>query len=138
MNRAERRRQERYLRSAQGLKDIQADQKALVSERELYSNAVKRLDAMTREDVTQVAYNEGYKAGVEESGQKIIHRYFAATMLALNDVCGFGQDRCLRVMQKIDQYIIECLTDDELVEKAQNKLKIEIVMDEGINRAQPM
>ena len=138
MNRAERRRQERYLRSAQGLKDIQADQKALVSERELYSNAVKRLDAMTREDVTQVAYNEGYKAGVEEAGQKIIHRYYTATIMALHELFGFGQDRCLRTLRKIDECIIKHLTDDELVEATKKMVGIDIDMSEGINRAQPM
>lgn len=138
MNRAERRRQERYLRSAQGLKDIQADQKALVSERELYSNAVKRLDAMTREDVTQVAYNEGYKAGVEESGQKIIYRYYTATIMALHELFGFGQDRCLRTLRKIDECIIKHLTDDELVEATKKMVGIDIDMSEGVNRAQPM
>jgi len=138
MNRAERRRQERYLRSAQGLKDIQSDQKALVSERELYSNAVKRLDAMTREDVTQVAYNEGYKAGVEESGQKIIYRYYTATIMALHELFGFGQDRCLRTLRKIDECIIKHLTDDELVEATKKMVGIDIDMSEGINRAQPM
>lgn len=138
MNREERRRQERYLRSAQGLKDIQANQKALVSERELYSNAVKRLDAMTREDVTQVAYNEGYKAGVEESGQKIIYRYYTATIMALHELFGFGQDRCLRTLRKIDECIIKHLTDDELVEATKKMVGIDIDMSEGINRAQPM
>jgi len=138
MNRAERRRQERYLRSAQGLKDIQADQKALVSERELYSNAVKRLDAMTREDVTQVAYNEGYKAGVEESGQKIIYRYYTATIMALHELFGFGQDRCLGTLRKIDECIIKHLTDDELVEATKKMVGIDIDMEEGINRAQPL
>ena len=138
MNRAERRRQERYLRSAQGLKDIQADQKALNNERAIYANAVKRLDAMTREDVTQVAYNEGYKAGVEESGQKIIYRYYTATIMALHELFGFGQERCLRTLRKIDDCIVQHLTDDELVEATKKLVGIEIDMEEGINRAQPM
>ena len=138
MNRAERRRQERYLRSAQGLKDIQADQKALNNERAIYANAVKRLDAMSRDDVTQVAYNEGYKAGVEESGQKIIYRYYTATIMALHELFGFGQDRCLRTLRKIDECIIKHLTDDELVEATKKMVGIDIDMSEGINRAQPM
>lgn len=109
-----------------------------MSERELYANAVKRLDAMTREDVTQVAYNEGYKAGVEESGQKIIHRYYTATIMALHELFGFGQERCLRTLRKIDECIIKHLTDDELVEATKKMVGIDIDMSEGINRAQPM
>ena len=138
MNRAERRRQERYLRSAQGLKDIQADRKALSNEKEAYAKVVKKLDAMTQEDVTQVAYKDGYRDGVAECGKKIIFRYFTATIMALHELYGFGQDRCLRTLRKIDDCIVQHLTDDELVEATKKLVGIEIDMEEGINRAQPM
>lgn len=138
MNRAERRRQERYLKSAQALKDIQADQKALGNQKKAYEQVVQRLDSMTHEDVVQTAYKRGYQDGVEESGQKIIYRYYTATMMALHELYGFGQERCIRTLRKIDECIIRHLTDDELVESTKKLVGVDIDMTEGINRAQPM
>lgn len=138
MNRAERRRQERYLRSAQGLKDIQADHQALLTQQQVYAQVVNRLDSITQNDITQAAYKKGFDDGVAESGSKIIHRYYTATMMALHELYGFGQDRCIRTLRKIDELIIKHLTDDELVEATKKTVGVEIDMDEGIDRAQPI
>ena len=88
MNRAERRRQERYLRSEQGLKDIQQDRKVLNQSINFYNQVANKLDAMTQEDVTQHAYKKGFEDGVSEAGQKIIFRYYTATMMALHELYG--------------------------------------------------
>lgn len=138
MNRAERRRQERYLRSKQGLQDIQHDEKVLEQTIQLYGAVVNKLDAMTKDDVTQRAYKKGYDDGVAESAHKVIYRYYTATMMALHELFGFGQERCIRTLRKIDECIVRHLTDDELVEATKKAVGVDIDMNEGINRAQPM
>lgn len=59
-------------------------------------------------------------------------------MLALNEEFKFGQGRCMRVLKSIETHLVECLTNQELIEEVEKRLKIEIHMDEAIDRAQPM
>ena len=104
----------------------------------LYDSVTQKLDRMTQEEVSVKAYEKGYRDGVADAAEPVIKRYYAATMMALNDLYGFGQTRCIRALRRIEECLIEHFTDLDLINETEKKLKIEIDMGEGINRAQPM
>lgn len=94
-------------------------------------------NGITDQDL-QDSFKKGYRQGYHDKAWEIIRSYYAATMLALHEEYGFGQDRCIRALKAIETKLVECISNQELVEEAEKQLKIEINMDEAIDRAQPM
>lgn len=94
-------------------------------------------NGITNKDL-EAEYVRGYKAGLNDKAWNIIRAYYSATLIALHDEYGFGQERCLRALRAVETNLIKHLTNLELIEEAEKKLKIEINVEEGIERAQPM
>lgn len=138
MNRAQRRKAEREKRSREYLNGLYLRQKEYDRKLTEGQKELDRLKATTSQDIIDLAYQKGYREGMAEGSKLIIKRYYSATIMALNELYGFGQQRCIKTLHRIEECLIENLTDIDLVEAVQKKLGIEIDMDEGINRAQPM
>lgn len=98
---------------------------------QLYKNGITNSDLVKE-------YEKGYRDGMQNGGKPIIERYYAATMMALHDLYGFGQQRCIKTLRRVEECLIENLTDLDLMKEVEKKLGIEIVMDEAIDRAQPI
>lgn len=138
MNRAERRIAAKNMSSKATLKELEYEKRAVEKQKNMLEQAVIKLNGMTQEEVTQHAYDKGFKDASDKVGDMVVQRYYTATMMALHELYGFGQERCLRTLRKIEELLIMHLTDEELSKATQEKLRIEIDMSEGINRAQPM
>ena len=94
-------------------------------------------NGITQTDLDE-AYNKGFRKGYHDRAWQIIQSYYGATMLALHDEFGFGQGRCIRVLKAIEENLVKCLTNTELIEEVEKKIGVEIHLDDALNRAQPM
>lgn len=75
-------------------------------------------NGITQEDLDK-AYKKGYRAGYQDKAWQSIRSYYGATMLALNEEFKFGQGRCMRVLKSIETHLVECLTNQELIEEVE-------------------
>ena len=142
MNRAQRRKQARELTSRANIEQQNRIIADLRRQQKLFSEQgeaeLERLKNTTSEELIEKAYKKGYGEGMSDAAEPIIERYYCATMMALNELFGFGQKRCLQTLHKIEECLIAQFNDRELANEVEKKLGIQIVLDEGIDRAQPM
>lgn len=93
----------------------------------LYKNGI------TAEDLKhdfQKGYMEGYSTGVGTA----MKTCYAALCLALNDLHGFGRERCYRVMKAMDDKIIYSITSQEVADETLRKMGIRFDINEPLNR----
>ena len=98
---------------------------------QLYKNGI------TQQDIDE-AYQQGFRKGYHDRAFQIIRAYYGATILTLHQEFKFGQERCIRALRGIETNLVNCLTEQELIEQAEKELDIKICLDEAIDRAQPM
>lgn len=102
-----------------------------------YSRAqrIERLltQGISPEDLTK-AYNDGFAEGYRSAAMPTIEACYASIMLALHDLFGFGQERCIRTLNAVDERITTMIVGDDLRREAMDRLGIEINFDEGVNR----
>lgn len=96
MNRQQRRKQER-------------EQQALLRKGEAFRKA-----SPMAEEVHRQGYEEGWKAACNFC----MRICYAASTLALHDLEGYGTKRNTRFLRKMDGYVTNTLTSDEVIEEA--------------------
>lgn len=94
MNRQQRRQQERAEKKIQSMGDT-----------------LRRMNPLA-EDV----YQRGYRAGLEASAEFVIKDCYAAAVLALHDLEGYGSKRSIRFLKAMDSYIVNRLDAEELMD----------------------
>lgn len=82
----------------------------------------------------QKAYDDGFDAGYRAAAMPTVEACYAAVGLALHDQFGFGQERCIRAIQAMDERISTMITSEEIRQETMDRLGIEINVDEGVNR----
>lgn len=86
-------------------------------------------------------FTEGYEAGREEgfkqSAMMTIHRTYGAILCAAHELYGFGQDRGVRLLNKMHEVLVEMLTDEELAQRVLDEVGVEIDWGQPIDLAQP-
>lgn len=93
----------------------------------------------------QGAYTKGYEAGFEkgrETGFKqasthTVECLFGAVVIAAHSLYGFGQERCIRLLNKVYETTLETLSTKELADRAFDEVGIEIDWTEPVEVAQP-
>ena len=107
-------------------RQAKAEQKAA----QLFKNGITEKELIDQ-------FSKGYRAGFQDRAWQIVRAYYASTMLALHDEYGFGQARCIKVLKRVEENLINFLSNQELIEEVENKLKIEINIDEAMDRVSP-
>ena len=86
-------------------------------------------------------FTEGYEAGREEgfkqSAMMTIHRTYGAILCAAHELYGFGQDRGVRLLNRMHEVLVEMLTDEELAQRVLDEVGVEIDWGQPIDLAQP-
>lgn len=59
---------------------------------------------------------------------------YAAVLLALHELYGFGRIRGVRALQKVDELVTEFLTSREAIEKVYEEMGIYLDFTDGIDR----
>lgn len=98
---------------------------------ELYKNGI------TMKDMDK-AFEEGRQKGAIAASNATIKTIYAGLCLALNAEFGFGARRCLRVLHRVDQTLMETLTSEEAVQAVWDKLKLKLNFDEPFDRLEEM
>ena len=137
MNRSQRRQEAKLQRSKKYADALLKDQAVTKEINENLRKEVERLQGMTGQDLINKARTDGFRDGLQNAAKPIIRRYYAATMMALHDLYGFDQMQIITTINRIEEVLIETLTDLDLADKILQDLSIEIDMTEGLNRAQP-
>jgi len=100
--------------------------------------------ALTLMDM-QDAYTKGFEAGFEqgrETGFKQASTHttrclFGAVIIAAHSLFGFGQERCIRLLNGVYKTTLETLTEREMAERAFDEVGVEIDWTEPVEVAQP-
>ena len=66
-----------------------------------------------------------------------IHRTYGAILCAAHELYGFGQDRGVRLLNKMHEVLVEMLTDEELAQRVLDEVGVEIDWGQPIDLAQP-
>lgn len=86
-------------------------------------------------------FAEGYEAGREEgfkqSAMMTIQRTYGAILCAAHELFGFGQDRGVRLLNRMHEVLVEMLTDEELAQRVLDEVGVEIDWGQPIDLAQP-
>ena len=71
------------------------------------------------------------REAAEQTAHHSTDMILSALCLALHDCYGFGQRRCMRVLESINDYTFNALCAHELMDKCKATVKIEIVEGEA-------
>ena len=82
------------------------------------------------------AYDDGYQVGQREASQMAYRSIYGAICTVLHDEFGFGKKRLYRTLSKVDQRIIESLTNLELIEEAWKKTGLQLCFDKPFDRVE--
>ena len=94
---------------------------------------------------THAAYMSGYKTGFEDGRMEgfkqastyTVRSLFGAMVIAAHSLYGFGQERCIRLLNRVYEVTLETLTTDEMAQRAFDEVGVEIDWTEPVEVAQP-
>lgn len=81
-------------------------------------------------------YNKGWSDGFKKAAEPVIQACYAAICLALNDVLGYGQKRCARILSAVDSHMMYSLTSKEAIDEVYKRMKLKIEFKETFDRVQ--
>lgn len=104
----------------------------------------KQAKPLTIKDMQEV-YVKGYEAGFDkgrEVGFKQASTHttrclFGAVVITAHSLFGFGQERCIRLLNGVYKTTLETLTEGEMAERAFDEVGVEIDWTEPVEVAQP-
>ena len=86
-------------------------------------------------------FTEGYEAGREEgfkqSAMTTIQRTYGAILCAAHELFGFGQERGIRLLNRMHVLLVEMLTDEELAQRVLDEVGVEIDWGQPVELAKP-
>ena len=86
-------------------------------------------------------FTEGYEAGREEgfkqSAMMTIQRTYGAILCAAHELFGFGQERGIRLLNRMHVLLVEMLTDEELAQRVLDEVGVEIDWGQPVELAKP-
>lgn len=71
-------------------------------------------------------YEEGRETGFKQSAMATIHRSYGAILCAAHELFGFGQERGIRLLNRVHALLVEMLSDEELAQRALDEVGVEI------------
>lgn len=101
----------------------------------------KPLTIMDVDAAYRKGFTEGYEAGREEGFKQAalvsIQRMYGAVLLAAKELYGFGQERGIRLLNRVNYLVVEMLSDEELAQRVLDEVGVEIDWGQPIELAQP-
>ena len=98
----------------------------------------QKIQALIKNGITienlKRSYDDGYNAGFADAAPATFKTIYAAICLALNEKYGFGQKRCIDVLNAVDRYVVDSLTSAEAIEEVYKRMKITIDFSEAFDR----
>lgn len=79
-------------------------------------------------------FKRGFDKGFAAASEPIIRTLYASVCLTLNELHGFGRDRCMRVLQTLNNHLLTTLASDEAIQEVYDKMKLEINFKEPFDR----
>lgn len=79
-------------------------------------------------------YNKGFDAGFAQAAEPVIRTTYAAVCLALNDLHGFGAERCCKVLQRLDWHMLNTLSSTDAIDEVYERMKLNINFQEPFDR----
>ena len=103
--------------------------------RETKEELTKRLikNGITAEDL-KANYDKGWNDGFKEAADPVIQGCFAAICLALNELHGFGQKRCMAILNAVDQHLTYTLSSVEAIDEVYKRMGLQIEFKEPFDR----
>lgn len=71
-------------------------------------------------------WRQGYNAGLRAGSEFVIKDCYAAAVLALHDLEGYGTKRNTRFLQVMDGYIVNSLSTEEIIDEALQRAGVSI------------
>ena len=104
----------------------------------------KQAKPLTLADL-QAAYTKGFEAGFEQGREEGFMQasthttrcLFGAMLIAAHKLYGFGQERCIRLLNLTYQTTLETFTTMEMAQRAFDEVGVEIDWTEPVEVAQP-
>lgn len=92
----------------------------------------------------QNAYTKGYETGFEKGREEgfrqasthTVRCLFGAVVIAAHSLFGFGQERCIRLLNGVYRTTLETLTTGEMAQRAFDEVGVEIDWTEPVEVAQ--
>ena len=94
------------------------------------------VDAAYRKGFTK-GYEAGREEGFKQSAMMTIQRTYGAILCAAHELYGFGQDRGVRMLNRMHEGLVEMLTDEELAPRVLGGVGGERDWSQAIDLAQP-
>ena len=82
-------------------------------------------------------YEEGREEGFKQSAITTIQRTYGAILCAAHELFGFGQERGIRLLNRMHVLLVEMLTDEELAQRVLDEVGVEIDWGQPVELAQP-
>ena len=84
----------------------------------------------------QAAYTAGYNDGAQFAVRCTIKDCYAAALLAMRDLGGYGEKRGKRLLRKIDEIVVNRLTTEDLMDEALQKVGVRINFRDPFDRVE--
>lgn len=69
----------------------------------------------------EITFQKGYQEGWQAACDFAMKTCYAAAVLAMHDIAGYGLKRNRRLLRKMDSYVVNTLDKDEAIEEALQK-----------------
>jgi len=84
------------------------------------------------DDVRQAMYDEGFKDGVTSTYMAV----YAGVCAAANELYGFGESRCFKLISRADEIVSMRLTNKDLCDDVFQRMGLRINYDETFDRVE--
>lgn len=104
--------------------------------------AKQRKDALfkngiTADDLKETA-QENYNAGWKDACDYCMKVCYAAAILALHDLEGYGATRNIRFLRAMDSHVTNTLSSDEIIDEAFRQAGVAVSFTEPLERVMPV
>lgn len=103
----------------------------------------KQEKPLTIKDMQEVyvkGYNAGFdkgrEVGFKQASTTTVQCMFGAVVISAHALFGFGQERCIRLLNRVYQTTLETMTTTEMAQRAFDEVGVEIDWTEPVEVAQ--
>ena len=94
----------------------------------------ERMDALVKNGITpedlKNDWKRGFEAGFREASPAVIRTVYAAVLLAAHESLGFGQKRCVSLLNAVDRHVTNSLCSQEAIDEVYNRLGLTLNFDD--------
>ena len=98
----------------------------------------ERIKALVKNGITPddmaSEYRKGWDAGFAQATEPVVKTIYAAVCLALNDLHGFGRERCIRVLKRVDWHLFNSLSSMEAIDAVYDRMHLRLDFSDPFER----